>query len=48
VSGVKEAGWSNGAGYGSLKENTIRIGHMGDHTVGALEELLALLDGLVA
>jgi predicted phosphoserine aminotransferase len=48
VSGLKAAGWTIGAGYGSLKETTIRIGHMGDHTVGALEELLALLDGLVA
>jgi predicted phosphoserine aminotransferase len=48
VAGLKTAGWTIGAGYGSLKETTIRIGHMGDHTVGALEELLALLDGLVA
>ncbi len=48
VSALKEAGWTIGAGYGSLKDSTIRIGHMGDHTVGALEELLALLDGLVA
>jgi len=47
VSALKEAGWTIGAGYGSLKETTIRIGHMGDHTVEALEELLALLDGLV-
>ena len=48
VGGLKEAGWTIGSGYGQLKETTIRIGHMGDHTVGALEELLALLDGLVA
>src|SRR5436305_547061 len=48
VSALKEAGWTIGAGDGSLKDSTIRIGHMGDHTVGALEELLALLDGLVA
>jgi len=48
VGGLKEAGWTIGAGYGSLKDSTIRIGHMGDHTVGALEELLAQLDGLVA
>ena len=47
VGGLKEAGWTIGAGYGPLKETTIRIGHMGDHTVGALEELLALLDGLM-
>ncbi len=47
VSGLKDAGWTIGAGYGPLKDSTIRIGHMGDHTVGALEELLAVLDGLL-
>lgn len=47
VAALREAGWTIGAGYGPLKESTIRIGHMGDHTVGALEELLALLDGLI-
>src|SRR5438094_4370569 len=48
VGALKDAGWTIGAGYGSLKEATIRIGHMGDHTVGALEELLALLAGFVS
>lgn len=48
VNALKQAGWTIGSGYGALKESTIRIGHMGDHTVGALEELLALLTGLVA
>jgi predicted phosphoserine aminotransferase len=48
VTALKQAGWTIGSGYGALKESTIRIGHMGDHTVGALEELLALLSGLVA
>ena len=48
VGALKQAGWTIGSGYGSLKESTIRIGHMGDHTVAALDELLALLDGLVA
>jgi predicted phosphoserine aminotransferase len=47
VAALREAGWTIGAGYGPLKDRTIRIGHMGDHTVGALEELLALLGGLV-
>jgi aspartate aminotransferase-like enzyme len=36
-------GWVIGGGYGKLKETTIRIGHMGDHT---MEELEALLDVL--
>jgi predicted phosphoserine aminotransferase len=48
VGALQEAGWIIGAGYGSLKDTTIRIGHMGDHTVGAVEELLALLGGLLA
>jgi aspartate aminotransferase-like enzyme len=48
VGGLKQAGWTIGSGYGPLKESTIRIGHMGDHTVGGLEELLALMSGLLA
>jgi len=48
VAALKQVGWTIGAGYGSLKESTIRIGHMGDHTVETLDELLALLAGLVA
>src|SRR5438045_9751858 len=31
VAALKQAGWTIGAGYGSLKESTIRIGHMSDH-----------------
>jgi len=48
VSGLQEEGWTIGSGYGALKDSTIRIGHMGDHTLGALEELLALLSGLLS
>jgi len=48
VGALQQAGWTIGAGYGPLKETTIRIGHMGDHTVGALNELLDLLGGLVS
>ncbi len=43
VGALKRQGWTIGAGYGSLKDTTIRIGHMGDHTVAALDELLQLL-----
>lgn len=43
VSDLFQRGWVIGGGYGKLKESTIRIGHMGDHT---LEELEALLDVL--
>lgn len=44
VGALKAQGWTIGSGYGSLKDATIRIGHMGDHTVAGLEELLAVLD----
>jgi aspartate aminotransferase-like enzyme len=43
VSALKKQGWTIGGGYGALKDKTIRIGHMGDHTLGALDELLVLL-----
>jgi aspartate aminotransferase-like enzyme len=40
VAALKERGYTIGAGYGRLKETTIRIGHMGDHTPEGLELLL--------
>jgi len=43
VGALKEQGWTIGTGYGALKDSTIRIGHMGDHTVAALDELLDLI-----
>ncbi len=45
VGALKQQGWTIGAGYGALKDSTIRIGHMGDHSVEALDELLALVRG---
>jgi aspartate aminotransferase-like enzyme len=42
-SAMKSRGYTISAGYGSLKDTSIRIGHMGDHTV---EELDALLETL--
>lgn len=41
---LKERGYTIAPGYGKLKERTVRIGHMGDHTVSQLESLLAALD----
>jgi aspartate aminotransferase-like enzyme len=43
VAALKQQGWTIGGGYGPLKDSTIRIGHMGDHTVAALDELLPLI-----
>ncbi|HJS72298.1 MAG TPA: alanine--glyoxylate aminotransferase family protein [Acidimicrobiia bacterium] len=43
VSAMFERGWVIGGGYGKIKDSTIRIGHMGDHTVEELESLLEVL-----
>lgn len=47
VAEMAARGWVIGGGYGKLKETTVRIGHMGEHTpaetaavLGALEEVL--------
>lgn len=45
---MKAKGFTISAGYGSLKDSTIRIGHMGDHTVAELEVLLAALEEVLA
>jgi aspartate aminotransferase-like enzyme len=44
VSAMRERGWVIGGGYGRLKETSIRIGHMGDHSVSELERLLSALE----
>jgi aspartate aminotransferase-like enzyme len=44
---LKKDGWTIGSGYGGLKDGTIRIGHMGDHSVAALEELLPLVEAAI-
>lgn len=40
---MKGRGYTISAGYGALKDSSIRIGHMGDHTVAELDALLAVL-----
>jgi aspartate aminotransferase-like enzyme len=44
VSAMKDLGFVIGGGYGKLKERTIRIGHMGDHSVAELEDVLEGLE----
>src|SRR5687767_4638404 len=44
TSALKQRGFTIASGYGALKDATIRIGHMGDHTVDELEVLLAELE----
>ena len=41
---MKTRGYVIASGYGHLKDTTFRIGHMGDHTVEELEELLGVLE----
>lgn len=41
---LKARGYTIGAGYGKLKDATIRIGHMGDHDVDGLNRLLGELE----
>ena len=41
-------GWVIGGGYGRLQESTIRIGHMGDHTVDELDALLEVLGDVLS
>jgi len=41
---MKARGITISAGYGKLKDSTIRIGHMGEHTVAELDRVLAALE----
>lgn len=40
---LRERGFTIAPGYGKLKERTVRIGHMGDHTMEELEKVLDAL-----
>jgi aspartate aminotransferase-like enzyme len=37
---VSAAGYTLGPGYGKLKDTTVRIGHMGDHTPETVDRCL--------
>jgi aspartate aminotransferase-like enzyme len=41
---LRERGFEIGSGYGALAASTLRIGHMGDHTVREVRALLSALD----
>lgn len=43
AAGIKKHGFQIATGYGRRKDDTFRIGHMGDHTPDRLELLLAAL-----
>ncbi len=42
VRAVADAGYTIGSGYGKLKDTTIRIGHMGDHTPDGVARVLRI------
>ena len=42
------AEYSGTPGYGKLKGEAFRIGHMGDHSVAELQELLKVLEETIA
>jgi aspartate aminotransferase-like enzyme len=48
VSELFARGWVVGGGYGKLESSTFRIGHMGDHTMDELEQLLEVLTEVVS
>ena len=48
ASELKERGYVVATGYGKLKDATFRIGHMGDHTVDELDEMLGALQDVFA
>ena len=45
---MKARGFTIASGYGTLKDATFRIGHMGDHTVDELNVLLEELENVLA
>ncbi len=47
VAAARTRGFTLAPGYGKLKPSTIRIGHMGDHTMAELEAILAVLDEVI-
>ena len=47
-SAMKTRGFTISAGYGTLKDTSIRIGHMGDHTVDELDAVLETLREVLA
>jgi aspartate aminotransferase-like enzyme len=45
---VKARGFTIGGGYGDLKDTTVRIGHMGDHTLEGLQRCLHVCESAIA
>jgi aspartate aminotransferase-like enzyme len=43
VKAVAAKGWTIGGGYGKMKPSSFRVGHMGDHTLDELNQVLGVL-----
>ncbi len=48
LEGIKVRGFTVGSGLGQLRESTIRIGHLGDHTLEGLRHCLRACEGAIA
>ncbi|MCC7053379.1 MAG: alanine--glyoxylate aminotransferase family protein [Gemmatimonadaceae bacterium] len=47
AAGVAAAGYMIGSGYGALRDRTIRIGHMGDHTPEGVTRVLGVVRDVI-
>lgn len=47
VGAMKAKGFVLATGYGALKDDMVRIGHMGEHTLGEVQEVLDVLRGVM-
>lgn len=47
VAAAKERGFTLASGYGKLRDESFRIGHMGDHTIEELDALLEALEDVL-
>jgi predicted phosphoserine aminotransferase len=47
VSATKKRGFVIASGYGKMKDQMVRVGHMGDHTMAELEALLEVLTDVI-
>jgi aspartate aminotransferase-like enzyme len=45
---MKARGFVIASGYGAMKDQMVRVGHMGDHTVAELDVLLEALGEVLA
>jgi aspartate aminotransferase-like enzyme len=48
MQGAASRGYTLGSGYGKLKESTVRIGHMGEHTVSGVARCLDAIGDVIA